>query len=87
MKDPDPALLERCQQQDAEAFAQLVAEQQDYVYTLARRVLRDPEDGTSQPATEAIVRAPDGSVWLAREAGLAIAAVPGCRGSCGGGRG
>jgi len=44
MKDPDPALLERCQQQDAEAFAQLVAEQQDYVYTLARRVLRDPED-------------------------------------------
>ena len=44
MKDPDPELLERCQQKDTEAFAQLVAEQQDYVYTLARRVLRDPED-------------------------------------------
>ena len=44
MKDPDPTLLERCQQKDAEAFAQLVTEQQDYVYTLAKRVLRDPED-------------------------------------------
>jgi len=44
MKDPDPALLERCQRKDAEAFAQLVAEQQDYVYTLARRMLRDPEE-------------------------------------------
>lgn len=44
MKDPDPTLLERCQNKDADAFAQLVAEQQDYVYTLARRVLRDPED-------------------------------------------
>lgn len=44
MKDPDPALLERCQRKDAEAFAQLVAEQQDYVYTLARRVLHDPEE-------------------------------------------
>jgi RNA polymerase sigma-70 factor (ECF subfamily) len=44
MKEPEPALLERCRQGDSEAFAQLVAEQQDYVYTLARRVLRDPED-------------------------------------------
>lgn len=44
MKDPAPELLARCQQKDAEAFAQLVAEQQDYVYTLARRVLRNPED-------------------------------------------
>jgi RNA polymerase sigma-70 factor (ECF subfamily) len=44
MKDPDPKLLERCQQKDPEAFAQLVAEQQDYVYTLARRVLHNPED-------------------------------------------
>jgi len=44
MKDPDPALLERCQHKDADAFAQLVTEQQDYVYTLAQRVLRDPED-------------------------------------------
>jgi RNA polymerase sigma-70 factor (ECF subfamily) len=44
MKEPDPALLQRCRQHDAEAFAQLVAEQQDYVYTLARRVLRDPEE-------------------------------------------
>jgi RNA polymerase sigma-70 factor (ECF subfamily) len=44
MRDPDPALLERCQRKDAEAFAQLVAEQQGYVYTLARRLLRDPEE-------------------------------------------
>jgi len=44
MKDPAPELLERCQEKDTEAFAQLVAEQQDYVYTLARRVLRNPED-------------------------------------------
>jgi RNA polymerase sigma-70 factor (ECF subfamily) len=44
MKDPDPALLERCQQKDADAFAQLVTEQQDYVYTLAQRVLGDPEE-------------------------------------------
>ncbi len=44
MKEPDPALLERCRQHDAEAFARLMTEQQDYVYTLARRVLRDPEE-------------------------------------------
>lgn len=44
MKEPDPALLERCQRHDAEAFAQLMTEQQDYVYTLARRLLRDPEE-------------------------------------------
>lgn len=44
MKDPDPALLERCRQKDAQSFAELVAEQQDYVYTLARRMLRDPEE-------------------------------------------
>jgi RNA polymerase sigma-70 factor (ECF subfamily) len=44
MKEPDAALLERCQRHDADAFAQLMAEQQDYVYTLARRVLRDPEE-------------------------------------------
>ncbi len=44
MKEPDPILLERCRQGDTEAFAQLVAEQQDYVYTLARRVLHDPEE-------------------------------------------
>jgi len=44
MKEPDPHLLERCRQGDTEAFARLVVEQQDYVYTLARRVLRDPEE-------------------------------------------
>lgn len=44
MKEPDSALLARCQQHDAEAFAQLMTEQQDYVYTLARRLLRDPEE-------------------------------------------
>ncbi|MBN1484364.1 MAG: sigma-70 family RNA polymerase sigma factor [Chloroflexia bacterium] len=44
MKEPDAALLERCRQRDTEAFAQLVREQQDYVYTLALRVLRDPEE-------------------------------------------
>jgi len=44
MKEPDPILLERCQQGDSEAFAQLLAEQQDYVYTLARRLLRHPEE-------------------------------------------
>ncbi len=44
MKEPDPGLLERCRKHDAEAFAQLVAQQQDYVYTLARRALRDNEE-------------------------------------------
>ncbi len=44
MKEPEHALLERCRQGDDAAFAQLVAEQQDYVYTLARRILRDPEE-------------------------------------------
>jgi RNA polymerase sigma-70 factor (ECF subfamily) len=44
MKEPDQVLLERCRQKDTEAFTQLVTEQQDYVYTLARRVLRDPEE-------------------------------------------
>jgi ligand-binding sensor domain-containing protein/ActR/RegA family two-component response regulator len=33
-------------------------------------LVRDPEDSTSLPATEAIVRAPDGSLWLAGENGL-----------------
>lgn len=44
MREPALALLERCRQGDAEAFAQLVAGQQDYVYTLARRMLRDPDE-------------------------------------------
>jgi len=44
MKEPEQALLARCQRKDTEAFAELVAGQEDYVYTLARRVLRDPEE-------------------------------------------
>lgn len=44
MKEPAPDLLERCRRRDPEAFACLVREQQDYVYTLALRVLRDPEE-------------------------------------------
>ncbi len=44
MKEPEPALLERCREGDDGAFAQLMTEQQDYVYTLARRILRDPEE-------------------------------------------
>ncbi|MGC8874556.1 MAG: RNA polymerase sigma factor, partial [Chloroflexia bacterium] len=44
MKDPAPDLLERCREHDPEAFACLVREQQDYVYTLALRMLRDPEE-------------------------------------------
>jgi RNA polymerase sigma-70 factor (ECF subfamily) len=44
MNEPAPELLERCRRQDPEAFARLLLEQQDYVYTLALRVLRDPEE-------------------------------------------
>jgi RNA polymerase sigma-70 factor (ECF subfamily) len=44
MREPDSSLLRRCRQGDAEAFAKLVIAQQDYVYTLARRLLRDPEE-------------------------------------------
>ncbi len=44
MKEPESALLKRCREGDEAAFAQLVAEQQDYIYTLARRILRDPEE-------------------------------------------
>lgn len=44
MKEPEDALLERCRRGDDAAFAQLMAEQQDYVYTLVRRILRDPEE-------------------------------------------
>lgn len=44
MKEPTPTLLERCRQGDTEAFARLVTEQQDYVYTLARRIVHDPEE-------------------------------------------
>jgi RNA polymerase sigma-70 factor (ECF subfamily) len=44
MSELDPTLLDRCQQGDNEAFAQLMAEQQDYVYTLAKRILRDSEE-------------------------------------------
>ncbi len=44
MSEPTEALLERCRQGDGQAFAQLVAEQQDYIYTLARRILLDPEE-------------------------------------------
>jgi RNA polymerase sigma-70 factor (ECF subfamily) len=44
MKEPDASLLQRCQRGDAQAFAQLVTEQQDYVYTVARRLLRDSEE-------------------------------------------
>lgn len=44
MAEPDPSLLERCQQGDDAAFSQLVIDQQDYVYTLARKMLRDPEE-------------------------------------------
>ena len=67
MKDPDPALLERCQARDAEAFAQLVTEQQDYVYTLARRVLRDPEDA-AELAQDVFLHVWNGLPFFRREA-------------------
>ena len=56
MAEPSPQLLARCLQGDAQAFAQLVAEQQAYVHNLAYRVLRDADDARDL-AQEALLRA------------------------------
>ncbi len=56
MQEPSAHLLARCCQGDTQAFAQLVASVQTYVYNLAYRLLRD-EDEAHDLAQDALVRA------------------------------
>jgi len=56
MQEPSAHLLARCSQGDEQAFAQLVAQQQAYVYNLALRLLGDAEEARDL-AQEALVRA------------------------------
>ncbi|HOQ98896.1 MAG TPA: sigma-70 family RNA polymerase sigma factor [Anaerolineae bacterium] len=55
MQEPSALLLARCCQGDAQAFAQLVASVQTYVYNLAYRLLRD-EDEAHDLTQDALVR-------------------------------
>jgi len=56
MPDTEPALIQRAQQGDQEAFAVLVGEHQRYVYNLALRVVKDEEEALDL-AQETFVRA------------------------------
>ncbi|MGQ9682464.1 MAG: RNA polymerase sigma factor [Anaerolineae bacterium] len=56
MQEPSAVLLGRCRNGDAAAFAELVAEQQAYVYNLALRLLGDSAEAEDL-AQEALVRA------------------------------
>lgn len=58
MQEPPARLLARCRQGDTEAFAQIVAQQQAYVYNLAYRLLGHAEEARDL-AQEALLRA-----WL-----------------------
>ena len=55
MEEPSPQLLARCLQGDTQAFAQLVAQQQTYVYNLAYRLLGEAEDARDL-AQDALLR-------------------------------
>ncbi len=56
MQEPSATLLARCIQGDSQAFAQLVASVQTYVYNLAYRLLHD-EDEAHDLAQDALLRA------------------------------
>ncbi len=56
MREPAVCLLARCREGDPQAFAQLAAEQQTYIYNLAYRLLRDAEEAKDL-AQEALIRA------------------------------
>lgn len=55
MQEPSAQLLSRCIQGDADAFAQLVAQQQAYVYNLALSILGEAEEARDL-AQEALLR-------------------------------
>jgi RNA polymerase sigma-70 factor, ECF subfamily len=58
MIEPSPQLVARCRQGDPQAFAELIAQQQPYVYNLAFRLLQSPDE--AQDLTqEALIKA-----WL-----------------------
>lgn len=56
MQEPSHHLLSRCIQGDSDAFAQLAAQQQSYVYNLAYNLLGEAEDARDL-AQEALLRA------------------------------
>jgi RNA polymerase sigma-70 factor (ECF subfamily) len=56
MPDTEPALIQRAQKGDHDAFAALVDEHQRYVYNLALRVVKDEEEALDL-AQETFVRA------------------------------
>lgn len=56
MQEPSAHLLSRCRQGDAQAFAQLLAQQQSYVYNLAYRLVGEVEEARDL-AQDALLRA------------------------------
>jgi RNA polymerase sigma-70 factor, ECF subfamily len=56
MPEPSPQLLARCRLGDNEAFGQLLAQQQNYVYNLAYRLTGNPDEA-GDLAQEALLRA------------------------------
>ncbi len=58
MQEPSAPLLVRCREGDKQAFAELVAQQQAYVYNLAYRLLGQAEEA-GDLAQEALIK-----VWL-----------------------